>query len=69
MSVPIWARYLSAFVGLIWPFQKILWITYFGFTISKISTFKNAGFRYSFVHAEIFLFTHYVSRTVKSKAY
>ena len=37
------------------PFQKILLITYFWATISKTSTFKIRGFRYSFVDLEIFL--------------
>ena len=55
--------------GLVWLFHKILWIMYFGATISKISMFKNTGFQYSFVHAEMFLFTHNISRTVKSIAY
>ena len=56
--------------GLIWSFQKILWFMYFGATICKISTFKNTGFRYSFVYSEIFLmFTHNISQIVKSKAY
>ena len=54
---------------LFWPFQKVLWILYFWATISEISTFKNTGFRYSFFDAEIFLFIHDISRTVKSKAY
>ena len=40
--------------NLIWPFQKILWMIYFGATIWKISTFKNTGFRYSFVHSKFF---------------
>ena len=44
--------------GLIWSFQIMLWIMYFGATISKISMFKNTGLRYSFVHSELFLFTH-----------
>ena len=30
--------------GLIWPFQEILLIMYFGATINKISTFKNTYF-------------------------
>ena len=32
----------------------VFWITYFGSTISKISSFKNALFRYSFVHSDFF---------------
>ena len=54
---------------LIWPFEKILWIMYFWATISKIASFKNTGFRYSFVDSEIFLiFIHNILRTIKSKA-
>ena len=55
--------------GLIWPCQKIILTIYFRATISKISTFKNTGFWYTFVHSEIFLFTHDISQTVTSKAY
>ena len=54
---------------LFWLFQKVLCIMYFWATISKTSTSKNTGFRYYFVDAEIFLFIHDISRTVKSKAY
>ena len=55
---------------LIWSFGKMLWIMYFWATISKISSFKNTGFRYSFVDSEMFLkIMHNILRTIKSKAY
>ena len=56
----------------IWKVLFCFFRKYYGLCTSelnKISMFKNTGFRYSFIHLEIFLFIHNISRAVKSEAY